>query len=489
MLLLRRARLLTATLVAVVVAPSAAPAPAILAADACAGAAPATGQVVIVAPSTNLPVAVSQAAPGTTFCLRTGVHRLSGPVVPKSGQRFVGERGAVLSGARVLQSFAQEGRLWFADGQTQRNPVVVGECAAGGQACRYADDVFVDGLPLRRVLSTEAMRPGTFFFDYDRSRIYLADPPSGRRVEAAVATRAFAGWGTGARDVAIRGLVVEKFANEAGTGAIQALEDWLVEGNVVQLNHGIGIQGGNPVRGNRVLRNGQLGLSSYGDDGTVVSGNEIAFNNYAGFDPHWEAGGAKWIRTHRLTVRGNRVHHNRGPGLWTDWDNRATSYVDNVVEHNVGPGIFHEASYDAVIRNNLLRRNGFGFRGALDGSGILVNSSSNVRIEHNRLDRNLQGIGLVQAERGSGPYGPRIVANVVVRDNALVILPHGATGLVVVGGDASAYASGVNRFERNRYWLCRPAYFAWAEGYVKKDRWLGAGHDSDGAFSTESRCR
>jgi parallel beta-helix repeat protein len=487
--LFRRVCLLTATLVAVVAAPSAAPAPSTATARPCEGAAPPRARVVVVAPSSNLAAAASRAAPGTVFCLRAGVHRLAAPVVPQSGQQFLGEAGAVVSGARVLRSFVQEGRLWFADGQTQRNAVLAGECAGGGEACRHAEDVFLDGQPLRRVLSVGEVRRGAFFFDYDRSRIYLADPPAGRTVEAAVVTRAFAGWGTGARAVAIRNLVVEKFANEAGTGAIQALEDWRVEGNVVRLNHGIGIQGGNPVRGNRVLENGQLGLSSYGDQGTVVSGNEIAFNNYAGFDPRWEAGGAKWIRTTGLTVRDNRVHHNRGPGLWTDWDNRSTSYANNVVERNLGPGIFHEASYDAVIRNNVLRRNGFGFRGSLDGSGILVNSSSNVRIENNRLDRNLQGIGLVQADRGSGPFGPRVIANVIVRENAIVILPRGATGLVVVGGDASVYSAGGNRFERNRYWLCAPAYFAWAGGYVQKDGWLGAGHDVDGAFVAESRCR
>ena len=56
------------------------------------------------------------------------------------------------------------------------------------------------------------------------------------------------------------------------------------------------------------------------DDG-LVEGNEIDHNNTAGFSAFWEAGGTKWAETRRLVVRGNRAHHNQGPGLWTDGGN------------------------------------------------------------------------------------------------------------------------------------------------------------------------
>ena len=57
-------------------------------------------------------------------------------------------------------------------------------------------------------------------------------------------------------------------------------------------------------------------------------------------------------------MRDNHVHHNEGPGLWTDIDNIHTLYEGNLVEHNANVGIFHEISYDAVIRNNIVRDNG-----------------------------------------------------------------------------------------------------------------------------------
>src|SRR4029453_16554825 len=91
----------------------------------------------------------------------------------------------------------------------------------------------------------------------------------------------------------------------------------------------------------------------------VVTANEIAFNNYAGYCTCWEAGGGKWTESRHLTITGNQVHDNRGPGLWTDSNNVDVLYAHNLVERNSGAGIFHETSFNAVIRDNIVRRNGF----------------------------------------------------------------------------------------------------------------------------------
>ena len=89
-----------------------------------------------------------------------------------------------------------------------------------------------------------------------------------------------------------------------------------------------------------------IGVSG-GDDqsGIVVEGNEIAYNNEAGFNPEWEAGGTKFWATTNLVVRNNHVHHNFGPGLWADNDNVGALYEGNIVEDNDWAGIFHEISY------------------------------------------------------------------------------------------------------------------------------------------------
>jgi parallel beta-helix repeat protein len=49
-------------------------------------------------PGTLIQNMVNQYAAGTTFCIRAGVHYLSGSITPKTGNTFVGEYGAILDG-------------------------------------------------------------------------------------------------------------------------------------------------------------------------------------------------------------------------------------------------------------------------------------------------------------------------------------------------------------------------------------------------------
>jgi parallel beta-helix repeat protein len=463
--------------------------------QACDRSRPAAGPRVYVSPRSGLVGLARNQPSGTTFCIEVGVHRLTAPIVPKNDDAFVGEPGAVLSGARSIAArFTPSGRFWVAAGQRGENEALDGECASG-TACRYPNDVFLDDKPLTRVLDLSSLGPGRFYFDYGGHRIWIGDDPAGHLVEVAVATRAFQGWGSGASRVRIAGLVVEKFANEAQIGAINARASWVVEHNDVRLNHGVGVQDAGRIVDNRIHDNGQLGIGADGVIGGVVRGNEIDHNNYAGFDSGWEAGGGKWLKTSKLTVSRNDVRDNGGPGLWTDTDNIHTRYLGNTVVGNTGAGIFHEASYDAVIAHNVVTGNGRTVTGWVDGAGILVNSSGNVRIENNRLADNGDGIGLVQTDRGDGRYGPHVLHDVSVVGNAITMLS-GHTGLVHdSGGDGSLYTSRGNHFDDNSYVLgCNPAPFAWAvapgasdDAYIGKSAWIAAGNDRNGHFL--SRCR
>ena len=124
--------------------------------------------------------------------------------------------------------------------------------------------------------------------------------------------------------------------------------------------------------------------------------------------------------THNLIVRGNLVHHNYGPGLWTDVDNIDTLYEYNEVSDNDDAGIFHEISYRATIRNNTVSRNGFGYHPWLWGAGIQVAASRDVEVYGNVLIDNAQGIAALQQNRGTGLYGPRQVVNLYVHDNTII---------------------------------------------------------------------
>jgi hypothetical protein len=56
-------------------------------------------------------------------------------------------------------------------------------------------------------------------------------------------------------------------------------------------------------------------------------------------------------------IRGNWIHGNHGPGIWADTNNNDFLIERNLIEGNDGTAIFYETSYNAIIRDNVLRRN------------------------------------------------------------------------------------------------------------------------------------
>jgi Right handed beta helix region len=436
-----------------------------------------------VRPGRSIQAAIDAHPAGTTFCLK-GIHRLRVPLLPKDDQRFVGARAAVLSGARVISSFEKRGAYWVATGQTQES-VPVGFCLpASYDGCGYAEGVFIDDRNLRQVTTLGALSSGKFYFDYAADEIYLADNPKGRRVEASTATTAFEA--SSARGVEIRNIVVEKFANPAQSPALQLGVAWIAIRNEIRLNHGVGLASGSNsvIRRNDVNHQGQLGLSGYGASGALVVRNEVAYNNTEGFDTNWEAGGSKWVNTRNLTVRGNFVHDNVGNGLWTDIDNIGTTYERNRVVHNTGVGILHEISYDAVIRDNRVARNGI-VNTWVDGAGIMVAHSPNVKVYRNWVFENGDGIVLKQSDRGSGLYGPYIVRNAFVHHNE-VTMCEGITGAARTGDTDELIYDRNNRFEDNAYFVdsLRAARWMWHDVAITKAVWRLQGNDRTGSFAT-----
>jgi hypothetical protein len=189
------------------------------------------------------------------------------------------------------------------------------------------------------------------------------------------------------------------------------------------------------------------------------------------------------VNTDQLILRGNYVHHNGGPGLWCDSDNIHVLYENNRSEDNVGMGIVHEISYDAIIRNNIVRRNGLSFSAWLWGAGILVAASPNVEIYGNTVEGNGNGIGAVQQARGAGAYGPHETSNLWVHDND-VTMATGLTGIAQDINDTSYFTSRNNRFQRNRYVLGTGAlYFTWMNNGRTESEWKMYSQDVDGTFS------
>jgi hypothetical protein len=443
---------------------------------------------VVVQPGTDIQAAIDAHPKGATFCLMPGTHRLLKSLRPKEDQKFIGEPGAVVSGSKVVPSWTLEGGYWVAVGQTQESPPT-GVCQpASYRGCRYAEGVYMDGRSLWQVMELAELSSGEFFFDYPSDRIYLADDPTGRLVETSVASEMFDAWGV--HGVEVRGLVIEKFANPASTPALNSRDRWVVTGNEIRLNHGIGVAAGSHgiVRGNYVHLQGQLGVSGYGSIGALIEDNEIAFNNTNGFEMNWEGGGTKFVKTRRLVVRRNWLHHNDGHGLQTDIDNVGTIYKRNRVEDNAGVGILHEISYRAKIHHNYVARNGFLSDSGLDGSGILVASSSDVEVYANTLDRNADGLGVKQDARGSGSRGRHVSRNLHAHHN-VVVMCEGHSGAIRSSDVGSAiFRKRNNRFEKNRYLVESPtgAWWHWRDEPRKRQAWKRFGHDRRGRFKTAS---
>ncbi len=437
---------------------------------------------VIVHSGDNIPTLVAQNPSGTEFHIQSGVYRLQS-IVPKEGDSFIGEAGAVLNGAEPLTGFSRSGRFWTAPVQVTERPSYRGECTDAHPYCTFPADIFIDDRPLTRVADLQELRPGAWYLDRRSQTAYFVDDPSGHNVEMSIRQFAIRG---DAPNVRIEGLTVEKYASEAGDGAIDGRSlsghmgaNWVVKDNVVTLNHGAGIRLGDgmQVLGNKVVANGQLGIGGSGTNG-VVDGNEMARNNYAGYKYDWEAGGSKFAFTHNLIVRNNDAHDNVGPGLWTDLENENTLYDHNHTASNRGGGILHEVSYRATIRNNVIENDGFSDNHKTApwyGAGIVIAGSSDVEVLGNTVRNCMNGIIGIQPQRELSRQGmPYQLRNLNVHDNIVIQSDGTAAGIVRSGAlDDEVFDSWNNRFVNNRFQFADPSarYFAWKGAQLSYDDW------------------
>jgi hypothetical protein len=451
----------------------------------------ALSQSVTIHPGDDIQRQVDDHGWGTTFVLTSGVYRLQS-ITPKNGDSFIGEPGAILTGAKLLASFKPQERFWVAI-ENIKQVKGSGNCLPERPACAFPEDLFVDDAPLQRVANLSDVIPGKWSLDYDAGKIYLADNPSGHKIEISVTPHAFYG---SASNVTIRGLIIEKYAAAAQAGAInnftadEGPTRWVVAENEVRLCHGGGVQlgaGGQLLR-NKIHHNGQIGVVGRGQD-ILIDGNEIAHNNFAGYDYNWEAGGTKFLLTENLMVRNNYVHDNRGPGLWTDGDNYNVVYEHNRTTGNTIAGIFHEISFRAVIRFNTIENDGINPRGGAYGAGIFVSASANVEVYGNNVTNCMNGIRGFQEDRGSNRRSgkPYLVQNLYVHDNIITQTSGIAAGILKVGKfDNSIFTSWNNRFENNTYNLVDPTgkYYQWMDVARSRVEWQEFGNDVHGRWLT-----
>lgn len=417
------------------------------------------GSGIFLEPGENIQEAIDANPAGTRFVLRPGIYRMQS-MVPKKGDVFIAAitGAAVLDGAALVTSFVQVDQTWTARAPVRTPTQAVGRCMEEHPLCTQPQDLYFDGTALVPVSSRASISAGKWYLDANTGKIYLGSDPHGHTIEIGETEQAFVG---PADSVMISGLTVEHYANDAQNAVISALAPhigrsshyWTIENCAVRWNHGTGIGGGHFSRifHNHVHDNGQLGISA-GGNSAVVRGNEIDHNNTAGYDPGWEAGGTKFVRSFNLVVDSNTVHDNRGPGLWTDGYNMKTTYENNHTSGNWIAGILHEISYDAVIRNNRIEKDGFNIYHRSSpwyGGGIVISASSNTEVFGNTVIDCMNGIIILQGDR------PTQAKNIDIHNNVISQAAGIAAGILF--SPTYNLVESNNRFHNNVYELSNSA--------------------------------
>lgn len=460
----------------------------------------------------NIQAVVDANPPGTIVQLSPGVYRMQS-VYPKDGDQIVGaldgagKRLTTLTGAQPLTSFTRDAYGNFVSATNQTQPgQLTGVCAPARPRCNYPEDFFYDNEPyVHSTVAGPALGPGQYYFDYPSGRIYFrpkngADDPAQHTVEYSRTRVAVAG--TNVTGVIVKNLIVEKYAVPDQFGAIGDQypgQGWILQNNETRFNHGEGLRvtTNSQALNNYTHDNGQMGMGGSGTN-ILIEGNEIAHNiDYNGTECWWECGGFKFAFTDGLTIRNNYSHDNVGPGMWTDLNNIRTVYEGNTVSNNTGPGIFHEISYDAVMRNNTIRNNGsFAPDDWFWNAQIQISTSQNVEIYGNTIEvnsaNNGNGIMLIQQNRSGDPcnYGTCRAANNYVHDNHITVTGtrwHGATGAVQDFVGFGDLFRGNNRFVNNHYHVPdvnSAAYWDWANRNMTFGEFRSFGLDVSGTVDS-----
>ncbi len=274
---------------------------------------------------------------------------------------------------------------------------------------------------------------------------------------------------------------------DAGNGNTSALSyGWIIENVEVFNNIGGGIMLGSnaTLRNSWIHDNTVIGIKASGASNVIfdnVSVGRNGFDNPNGWGD--EGGGSKFAYTTNLTVRNSYIYDNVGPGLWTDIKNYGALYENNVVENNTVRGIFHEISFDGVIRYNLITNNGNRNCGgwSFACSGIYISSSEGangkkIEIYGNTLKNNRNGIVGAPDSRGT-------VADMSVYNNT--VINSGKSGVDKGGSPVSPVWSSIS-YRDNCYEGTN--VFVWKTGSLSWSSWRSAGQDTNGSYNPSGGC-
>jgi hypothetical protein len=200
---------------------------------------------------------------------------------------------------------------------------------------------------------------------------------------------AFTGTASG---VTIRSITVRGFVSPVNEGVVNhdSGARWVIEDNTLTDNRGAAMMAGTGqvMRGNCLKDNGQYGLNACCGSlqNLRLEGNEFVGNNADDVEKKHPgcgcSGAMKFWAVNGANIAGNWIHDNHGPGVWADTNNNDFLIEGNLIEGNDGAALFYETSYNAIVRDNMIRRNNlvdgkaFVDRGDSFPSGVIYLSES-----------------------------------------------------------------------------------------------------------------
>ncbi len=331
-----------------------------------------------------------------------------------------GQPGSEIRGSDVWDEFTQNESGLYVSANALPVFSASGQCKPGTTDCLKPEQVFLDGKPLKQVANGTIPATGQFSLDSGR-HVLLGDNPSERAVEVSVRRYWVRG---GAAGVTIKGFTMKHAANDSQYRAALSNEqfaNWSLEDSKLSDAHGALVSfraaSGLRIVNSELYRGGQLGVHS-SDGSLTLSGNKIHDNNTEGFNPSWEAGGAKGSRMSNVLAESNQIYNNDGRGLWSDIESSNITYRDNTIHHNAWSGIFFEVSDMAKIYNNVLWENAWGKSDSSVGSvepAIHIRNSRNAEVYNNTVAWNRGGISVIRSDR-SDNLGEDVYGN-YVHDN------------------------------------------------------------------------
>ncbi len=350
----------------------------------------------------SLQALIDRAAAGSTLDLPPCTYREA--VTIGKPLTLVGH-GTVIAGSDIWAGWRASGAVWISSLRVPDLPTN-GNCAPSSPRCAWPEQVFVDGRALPEAAPQSTPRPGTFALDPARHVVLGADP-AGHVVEVTTRTA----WvRVTASDVTLTGLVLRHVADapQAGGIAVAGASRFTLSDATLSDSHGalLDIVGGTGHRISDVtlIRGGQEGFHLVGVADTQLVDSRISANNTEGFDPAWEAGGGKVVRSSGVTFARDEVDGNTGPGIWFDIDDTGATVTACRVHDNAKEGILFEIGQGAQISANAVWNNGWSGYAWGYGAGILVSSAGGVAVAGNTVAWNARGIVVISQDRGHGRF-------------------------------------------------------------------------------------